>query len=65
MPVVDELIAMGVDVAGATAAVDAMTDEEWAAERVWIYEQMRTGQMPQDAGTAARMSAASRRASLT
>jgi ATP-dependent Zn protease len=58
---VEEMIAMGVDVAGATARVQAMTDEEWAAERAWICEFMRTGKVARDIDEMARASAASSR----
>ncbi len=52
---------MGVDVAGATATVQSMTDEEWAVERAWVCEFMRTGKIARDIGELGRVSAATSR----
>ena len=52
---------MGVDLPGATARVQAMTDEEWATERAWICEFMRTGKVARDIDEMGRASAATSR----
>ncbi len=57
----DEWIAMGADIPGAIARVQAMTDEEWAAERAWLIGDMRMGRFSTDLAEIARSLAAIKR----
>jgi hypothetical protein len=52
---------MGVDLPGAPARVQAMANEEWAAERAWICELMRAGKVARDIDELGRVSAATNR----